>query len=81
MSVKNKHVYASPARINEVVEETAWIGRHDYEVRGPNHVVIFAIPRNPKRFYAKRSPSEVEQEYVEEQAPKSRRSNGYNPKA
>lgn len=55
-----------------MAEETRWIGRHDYEIIDEGHLVIYSIPRNPKKFYAKKSKVEAPEE-----RPVSRKGNGY----
>lgn len=67
MRIKNKHVYASPARIQEVAEETKWIGRHDYKVVEEGHLVIYALPQRTKKASKKQKAEEVMAELPEEQ--------------
>ena len=68
MKIKNKHVYATPARINEIAAETQWIGRHRYEIIDEGHIVIYALPAR------KKTKKEKSKEAAER---KSRRGNGY----
>lgn len=59
MRIKNKHVYASPARIQEVAEETKWIGRHDYRILEDDHLVIYALPLKTKKPSKKQKADEI----------------------
>lgn len=59
MRIKNKHVYASPARIQEVAEETRWIGRHDYRILEDDHLVIYALPLKTKKPSKKQKADEI----------------------
>lgn len=59
MRIKNKHVYASPARIQEVAEETKWIGRHDYKIVEEGHLVIYALPLKTKKPSKKQKADEI----------------------
>lgn len=67
MKARNKHVYASPARIQEVAEETKWIGRHDYKIVDEGHLVIYALPQRAKKASKKQKAEEVIAELPEEQ--------------
>lgn len=67
-SIKNKHVYGTPERINEIQAELEWIARWPVARLAPGHLVVYALPP--------RKPSKPKEE--REKADRKRRGNGYN---